>query len=166
MAKTVKTNAIRLLEHGRIAHELVAYSVDPNDLSATHLAQQLGLLPQEVFKTIVLQTPEGLPLVAVIPATGEVDLKKLAKANHSKRVQPLPLKALQATTGYIRGGCSPIGMKKLFPTYIDSSAKALPYIYVSAGMRGLQIKIAPQELQRCTQAEWADICTSTPLGNG
>ncbi len=153
-----KTNAARLLDRAGVAYELIPYEVDENDLSAGHVAQSLGENIDQVFKTIVLHGDKSGHFVCVIPGEKEIDLKLAAKVSGNKKCELLPLKELLPTTGYIRGGCSPIGMKKHFPTYIHESCQAFPYIYVSAGMRGLQIKIAPQDLARESGAEICCLC--------
>ena len=141
-----KTNAARLLDRAKIKYELVPYVVDENDLAATHIADQLGENIKQVFKTLVLHGDKSGYFVCVIPGDEEVDLKKAAKVSGNKKVELIPLKEVLTTTGYIRGGCSPIGMKKTFPTYFDESCEKFDYIYVSAGIRGLQLKINPKEL--------------------
>ncbi len=141
-----KTNAARLLDRAKITYELVPYVVDENDLAATHIADQLGENIKQVFKTLVLHGEKSGYFVCVIPGDEEVDLKKAAKVSGNKKVDLIPMKDLLPTTGYIRGGCSPIGMKKAFPTYFDESCVQFDYIYVSAGVRGLQLKINPSEL--------------------
>lgn len=154
-----KTNVCRILDLQHTDYELIAYEVDESDLSATHVAQSLGENVAQVFKTIVLTGDKVKFLVCVVPGYEEVDLKAAAKASGNKKCEPLPLKQLLPTTGYIRGGCSPIGMKKPFPTYIDQSAADFPYIYVSAGQRGLQIKLRPQDLLQACQGQYAHIAT-------
>ncbi|WP_369695291.1 Cys-tRNA(Pro) deacylase [Gracilinema caldarium] len=141
-----KTTVIRMLEQRRIPFSVLEYPVDEEDLSATHAAELLGLDADRVFKTIVLVGERTGYLVCVVPGTCEVDLKRAAKAVGDKAVRPLPLRDLEAVTGYIRGGCSPLGMKKAFPTFIDETALMFDTISVSAGRRGLQIMIAPQIL--------------------
>lgn len=141
-----KTNAARLLDRAKIKYELVPYVVDDNDLAATHIADQLGENIKQVFKTLVLHGDKSGYFVCVIPGDEEVDLKKAAKVSGNKKVDLIPMKELLPTTGYIRGGCSPIGMKKTFTTYFDESCEKFDYIYVSAGIRGLQLKINPKEL--------------------
>ncbi len=153
-----KTNVARLLDKAGVTYELIPYAVDENDLSAGHVAQSLGENIDQVFKTIVLHGDKSGHFVCVIPGEKEIDLKLAAKVSGNKKCELLPLKELLPTTGYIRGGCSPIGMKKHFPTYIHESCQAFPYIYVSAGMRGLQIKIAPQDLARESNAEICCLC--------
>ena len=141
-----KTNAARLLDAAGIAYELVPYVVDENNLAADHVAEQLGEDIEQVFKTLVLRGDRNGFFVCVIPGNFEVDLKVAAQISGNKNCEMLHVKELLPTTGYIRGGCSPIGMKKPFPTFIHESALLYDYIYVSAGIRGLQLKIAPQAL--------------------
>lgn len=157
--KKIKTNVARLLEKQGVTFELVPYEVDESDLGAEHVAEQLGESVEQVYKTIVLRGDKTGCLVGIVPANCEIDLKKMAKASGNKKCEPLPLKELLPTTGYIRGGCSPIGMKKHFPTYLHASAMNCQYIYVSAGVRGVQLKIAPSDLVAQTQAEVQDIIT-------
>lgn len=141
-----KTNAARLLDAAGIAYELVPYAVDENNLAADHVAEQLGEDIEQVFKTLVLRGDRNGFFVCVIPGNFEVDLKVAAQISGNKNCEMLHVKELLPTTGYIRGGCSPIGMKKPFPTFIHESALLYDYIYVSAGIRGLQLKIDPQAL--------------------
>lgn len=152
-----KTNAVRLLDQHKIAYELIPYEVDETDLAATHVASQLGEPIAQVFKTLVLRGDKSGCFVCVVPGDQEVDLKKAAAASGNKKCDLIPMKDLLPTTGYIRGGCSPIGMKKQFPTYIHSTSTQYPYIYISAGVRGLQIKISPTDLIALTQATTKDI---------
>lgn len=152
-----KTNAARLLDRAKIHYELVPYVVDENDLAAKHIADQLGEDLHQVFKTLVLHGDKTGHLVCVIPGCHEVDLKKTAKISGNKKVEMIPMKELLPTTGYIRGGCSPIGMKKAFPTFIHSTCLDFDYIYVSAGVRGLQLKINPADLVKFVRATVADI---------
>lgn len=151
--KITKTNAARLLDQQKIAYELVPYEVDENDLAATHVAQQLGEDIAQVFKTLILRGDKSGIFVCVIPGDCEVDLKKAAKVSANKSAEMLPLKELLPTTGYIRGGCSPIGMKKCFPTYFHESCLSFDFIYISAGVRGLQIKINPADVIRFVDAK-------------
>ena len=155
--KIQKTNVARLLDKAKVAYELIPYEVDENDLAAQHVADSLHEDIRQVFKTIVLHGDKSGFLVCVVPGDTEVDLKKAARVSGNKKVEPLPLKELLPTTGYIRGGCSPIGMKKYFPTYFHRTATDFPHIYVSAGQRGLQIRIAPQDLIRESRGEVADL---------
>lgn len=153
--KINKTNAARLLDQQKVAYELVPYTVDENDLSATHVAASLGEPIEQVFKTIVLHGDKTGYFVCVVPGEAEIDLKLAAKVSGNKSCALLPLKELLPLTGYIRGGCSPIGMKKRFPTFFHETCLAYPYIYVSAGMRGLQFKIAPEDLIKAASATTA-----------
>ena len=150
--KINKTNVARLLDKAKIAYQLVPYEVDENDLSATHVAEQLGEDIAQVFKTLILHGDKSGYFVCVIPGADEVDLKKAAKVSGNKKCEMIPVKELLPLTGYIRGGCSPIGMKKHFPTYIHRTASGFDKIYVSAGQRGLQIQIAPADLIKVAQA--------------
>lgn len=155
--KINKTNVARLLDKAKISYELVPYEVDENDLSATHVAAQLGEEIDVVFKTLVLHGDKSGYFVCMVPGAGEVDLKKAAKASGNKKCDLIPLKDLLPLTGYIRGGCSPIGMKKHFPTYFHETVTNHENVYVSAGQRGLQIKIAPNDLIKEAQATLADL---------
>lgn len=157
MAGINKTNAARLLDKAKIKYELVPYEVDENDLAATHIAEQLGEDIKQVFKTLVLKGDKTGHFVCVVPGDDEVDLKKAAKVSGNKKVDLIPMKELLPTTGYIRGGCSPVGMKKAFPTYFHNTCQDFDYIYVSAGVRGLQFKIDPELLIAYTRATVADI---------
>ena len=144
--KITKTNAARLLDKAGISYELILYEVDPENLAATHVAEQLGEDIERVFKTLVLRGDRNGIFVCVVPGDMEVDLKAAAKISGNKSAEMIAMKELLPTTGYIRGGCSPIGMKKHFPTYIHATAVDFDFIYVSAGVRGIQVKIAPQSL--------------------
>ena len=157
MAGINKTNAARLLDKAKIKYELVPYEVDENDLAATHIAEQLGEDIKQVFKTLVLKGDKTGHFVCVVPGDDEVDLKKAAKVSGNKKADLIPMKELLPTTGYIRGGCSPVGMKKAFPTYFHHTCQDFDYIYVSAGVRGLQFKINPEQLIAYTRATVADI---------
>ena len=157
--KINKTNVARLLDKAKIAYQLVPYEVDENDLSATHVAEQLGEDIAQVFKTLILHGDKSGYFVCVIPGADEVDLKKAANVSGNKKCEMIPVKELLPLTGYIRGGCSPIGMKKHFPTYIHETCTAFPYIYISAGIRGLQIKIAADDLIKETKAEICSLFT-------
>lgn len=151
--KINKTNAARLLDHAKISYELVPYQVDENDLSAIHVAESLGENIDQVFKTLVLKGDKTGFFVCIIPGDKEVNLKLAAKASGNKSCDMIHQKDLLPTTGYIRGACSPIGMKKLFPTYIHETCLDFDYIYVSAGQRGLQVKINPNDLIGMVGAE-------------
>lgn len=141
-----KTNAVRLLEAAGINFRTAEYEVDENDLSGVHVAKQLGQPPEQVFKTLVAKGERTGFCVFCIPVSEELDLKKAAKAAGDKRVEMIPMKDLLGVTGYIRGGCSPVGMKKKFPTFIDETAILFDEIAVSAGVRGGQIIIDPEKL--------------------
>ena len=157
MAGISKTNVARLVDKAKIKYELVPYVVDENDLAATHIAEQLDEDIKQVFKTLVLRGDKTGHFVCVIPGDEEVNLKKAAKVSGNKKADLIPMKELLPTTGYIRGGCSPVGMKKPFPTFFDSSCENFEYIYVSAGVRGLQLKIKPQELVEYVRASLASL---------
>lgn len=157
MAKIPKTNAARLLGAARIDFELIPYKFDENDLAATHVAEELGEDIERVFKTLVLHGDRTGYFVCVVPGDCEVDLKKAAKAAGDKKADLIHMKDLLATTGYIRGGCSPVGMKKAFPTFFHSSATDFDRIYVSAGVRGLQLAIAPTDIIAYTHATVTDL---------
>ena len=144
--KIDKTNAIRLLDKQRIEYSLIPYEVDENDLSAVHVAQQLNESVDQVFKTLVLKGDKSGYFVCIIPGAKELNLKTAAKVSGNKNCDMNPMKDLLNVTGYIRGACSPIGMKKQYPTYIDKTVEEQSLIYVSAGKRGLQIQIKPQDL--------------------
>lgn len=155
--KVAKTNAIREVEKQKIPMELREYPWSEDHLEARHVAEELGEDLHAIFKTIVVQGKETGPVVAVLPGDMELDLKKLAKASHNKKVELLHLKDLEKTTGYVRGGCSPIGMKKHFPTYIAQEAESMDAITISAGRRGLQMKLNPYDLQTLAKATFADL---------
>ena len=161
--KTDKTNAARLLDKAGISYKLIPYEFDENDLAAQHVADSLGQDIARVFKTLVLHGDRSGHIVCVVPGDGEVDLKALAKVSGNKKVEMIAMKDLLGVTGYIRGGCSPIGMKKRFPTYFHSSALLFDTIYVSAGVRGLQIEISPAELIGFVGAEVADVAVFNNL---
>ena len=152
-----KTNAARLLDKAGVIYETVPYEVDENDLAATHVAKQLHEDIAQVFKTLVLRGDRNGLFVCVVPGNAEVDLKKAAHVSGNKHVSMLPMKELLPATGYIRGGCSPIGMKKPLPTYIHESCTHHPHIYVSAGRRGLQLKLSPTDLATFVGATLADL---------
>mgnify|MGYP004507811121 FL=1 len=157
MSKIQKTNAARLLDKAGVDYTTVAYEVDENDLAAGHVAAQLGEDIRQVFKTLVLRGDRTGIFVCVIPGDCELDLKRAAKISGNKNAEMLAVKELLPTVGYIRGGCSPIGMKKRFPTFFHSSALDFDFIYVSAGVRGLQLKIAPEALIGFVGAQTGDL---------
>ena len=157
--KIEKTNAARLLDKARIPYKLIPYEFDENDLAAQHVADSLGQDIARVFKTLVLHGDRTGHIVCVVPGNAEVDLKALAKSSGNKKVEMIAMKDLLGVTGYIRGGCSPIGMKKRFPTFFHTSALDFDTIYVSAGVRGLQLEINPSELIRFVSASTADVAS-------
>ena len=157
--KIQKTNAARLLDRAKINYRLVPYEVDENNLAADHVAESLGEDIRCVFKTLVLKGERTGHFVCVVPGNCEVDLKKAARAAGDKKADLIPMKELLPLTGYIRGGCSPICMKKAFPTFFHSTAVDFPVIYVSAGVRGLQFEIAPSDLIGYVRAEVTDLVT-------
>ena len=154
--KKKKTNALRILEQHHIFYEIQEYEYDENHLSGEHIVHQVDLDAQNIYKTLVLKGTKDY-LVCCIPVNKEIDLKKLAKATNHKSVEMLHQKDLLPLTGYIRGGCSPIGMKKKYTTYIDETAILFDKIAVSAGIRGQQILISPEALIAFVQAIQADI---------
>ena len=155
--KINKTNAMRRLDAAKIAYTVCAYEVDENDLSGIHIADEIGLPYEMVFKTIVTKGDKTGPVVFCIPCHREIDLKRAAAVTGNKRIEPIHVKDLLGLTGYIRGGCSPVGMKKKFPTYFDASAGALSELTVSAGVRGMQLLVKTEEILRVTEATLADV---------
>ncbi len=155
--KINKTNAARLLDKAKIAYELIPYEVDENDLSAIHVAANLGENIEQVFKTLVLHGDKSGYFVCVIPGEHEVDLKLAAKASGNKKCDLIPVKELLPLTGYMRGGCSPIGMKKKFPTYIEEMAQLYDTIMVSAGQRGVQVTLSPKDLRSYVQGQFVSL---------
>ncbi len=154
-----KTNAARILDRLKIKYELVEYTVDPDNLAADHVAEELGEPIEQVFKTLVLRGDKTGIIVCVVAGNREVDLKKAAKVSGNKKVEMIAMKELLPLTGYIRGGCTSIGMKKHYPTFISEDAQNFPFIYVSAGKRGLQLKLSPLDLAKAADASFADIVT-------
>jgi Cys-tRNA(Pro)/Cys-tRNA(Cys) deacylase len=152
-----KTNAMRLLESAQIEYQALEYEVDENDLSGMHIAHQLSMDPDMMFKTIVARGEKQGILVFCIPVSCEIDLKKAAQAAGDKRVELLPVKELLGITGYIRGGCSPVGMKKKFPTFIDETCLIFDQITVSAGVRGCQLLLDPEKLVAFLDAKPCDL---------
>lgn len=151
-----KTNAMRILESLGIEYEVLSYEWDEEHLDAVHASQTAGLLPQQVFKTIVMQDNTKDVYVFCLPADFSVSLKKARVLTGSKELDLIKLNQLQDLTGYIRGGCSPLGMKKHYPTFIEELAQLEEYVFVSAGQRGLQLKIRPEDLIRAANATFAD----------
>ena len=153
----VTTNAMRLLTQAGIPFTPLSYAYDESDLSGVHAAQALGLDPDEVFKTLVLRGERTGLFVCCIPVAAALDLKKAAKLRGDKGAQMLHMRELLPATGYIRGGCSPLAAKKAYPVLIDQSAAAHERIYVSAGLRGVQIQLGPNDLLRATQGAYAPL---------
>lgn len=152
-----KTNAIRILESYKIKFQTITYEVSEDDLSGEAVAKKVGVNPETVFKTLVCVGDKTGQIVFCIPVTTELNLKKAAFTSGNKKVEMIKQKELLPLTGYIRGGCSPVGMKKLFPTYIDETAQLFEQIYVSAGVRGTQIKIIPDDLLNIINGSYADL---------
>ncbi|MEA4921364.1 MAG: Cys-tRNA(Pro) deacylase [Clostridiaceae bacterium] len=152
-----KTNVMRMLERQKAEFDILTYTIDENDLSGEHAALELGLDPKMVYKTLVLHGDKTGYIVACIPVCATLDLKALAKCSENKNVEMIHVKDLFDITGYVRGGCSPIGMKKLFPTYIDQSIVSFDKIAFSAGQRGMQIKTAPANLIKTVAAQLCSI---------
>ncbi len=158
MSKAVKTNVLRRLDAAHIPYETREYAVDGEHLGGVLVAEKTGLDPRMVYKTLVLTGDKGAHLVCVVPVEKEIDLKAAARASGHKSVSMLPLRELLPLTGYVRGGCSPIGMKKAFPTYVDSSAEGLERVSVSAGVRGCQVILAVSDLLAVSGASLAPLC--------
>ena len=152
-----KTNAARLLDNHRITYEMVEYTVHEDDLSAVNVAAQLGQNVEQVFKTLVMRGNTTGVLVAVVPGDAEVNLKKVAKISGNKNTEMVHMKELLALTGYIRGACSPLAMKKRYLIFIHKTCTDFDFIFVSAGIRGMQLKLAPGDLIACTGAVVADL---------
>ena len=155
--KVQKTNAMRLLDSAGIYYSMASYDYDESDLSGVHAAQELGVSEDIVFKTLVTRGDGNAFFVFVIPVAESLDLKKAAKASGNKSIEMIHVKEILDITGYIRGGCSPIGMKKSYPTYIDETAVLFDEIYFSAGKRGVQIILNPETLAEVSNAEFADL---------
>lgn len=161
MAKKIaKTNAARMLEKGNIHYELLHYNVEDGKVDGVSVAAKIGFPAGLVYKTLVAVGSSKLAYVFVIPVAEELDLKKAAKAAGEKKIEMVPVKEILALTGYVRGGCSPVGMKKPFPTFISAEAQQVPEIIVSAGKIGMQLKLAPAELRIATNGQFADLTTS------
>jgi Cys-tRNA(Pro)/Cys-tRNA(Cys) deacylase len=152
-----KTNAVRILEAHNIPHKTVSYDFSEEEIDAISVARKIGADPDCVFKTLVARGDRTGVIVFIIPGPSELNLKKASTASGNKSVEMIRLVELLPLTGYIRGGCSPIGMKKPYPTFIDETAQLFDFIHVSAGMRGMQIDIAPELLRQCIDAEYADL---------
>ncbi|MFD1179096.1 Cys-tRNA(Pro) deacylase [Paenibacillus puldeungensis] len=155
----VKTNAMRLLDKSKTPYGILTYDSEDGQIHGTAVAEKIGKAPEQVFKTLVAHHGNSI-FVFVIPVAEELDLKKAARAADVKKIEMLPLKDLTKHTGYIRGGCSPVGMKKLYPTFIDSSAEVLDKIIVSAGKIGLQMELSPQLLAEQVNGSFAQLIRS------
>lgn len=147
-----KTNAARILDRAHVKYEIIDYDVDPEELGALRVAEKTGQSIAHIYKTLVLQGDKTGILVACIPGASHLDLKAMAKISHNKKCAMVPMKKIQELTGYIRGGCSPLGMKKDYPIYLDQESTNLEYIYISAGMRGKQIVMNPLDLANIVKA--------------
>ena len=152
-----KTNAARILDDMNITYRIMEYEVDENNLDAVHVANSVGMPAEQVFKTLVIRGDKTGVLFAVIPGNGELDLKALAKVSGNKRTELVPLKEVLPLTGYIRGGCTAIGMKKKFPTYIDESAANLERFTVSGGVKGAQLLVSPADIIKYTNAKLCSV---------
>ncbi len=160
MKHNKKTNAARILDEMKISYQLVEYAVDEEHLDAVHVAESVGMPAAQVFKTLVVRGDKNGVMFAVIPGNGELDLKALARVSGNKRAELVPLKEVLPLTGYIRGGCSPLGAKKAYPVFMDSSSEQWEHIAISAGQRGMQIIAAPSDLQKATKATVAQLIYS------
>lgn len=159
--KVQKTNAMRELERGGISYELQSYDADNEDLSTgvgVRISEMLGEDPESAFKTLVTVTPSGGHVVCCVPVAEELDLKKAAAAAGEKSLSMMHMRDLEPTTGYVRGGCTPVGMKKQFPTLIDETAQLFDLIGISGGRRGISLRLNPEELADFIGAQFADIC--------
>jgi Cys-tRNA(Pro)/Cys-tRNA(Cys) deacylase len=152
-----KTNAARILDRQGIKYEIVTYEVDEADLSATSVAEKIVQSIDLIFKTLILRGDKTGIFICIIPGGEELDLKKAARSSGNRNAAMVPVKEIQEITGYIRGGCSPIGMKKKYPTYIDESCTLYDFIYISAGVRGMQFRIAPNNLILITSCIAVDL---------
>jgi len=152
-----KTNAIRILEKENISHSIHTYDVDESDLSGITVANKIGAEPERVFKTLVTRGDNSTINIFCIPVTEELNLKKAAVVSGNKKVEMIKEKELLPLTGYVKGGCSPIGMKKKYPTYIDETAQLFDEIYISAGVRGMQVRLKPEDFKNLTSAVLSDL---------
>ncbi|RKQ30513.1 Cys-tRNA(Pro) deacylase [Oceanobacillus halophilus] len=158
-SKKIKTNAIRLLDKEKIRYNIHEYEWNEDHLDAKSAAANVGKPLNKIFKTLVSVGDKTGVIVSCIPSSSELNLKALAKVSGNKKVEMLPMKELEKTTGYIRGGCSPLGMKKQYKTYLSSKAETMESIVVSAGKRGLQVELDPADLKQITDAAFAEIIT-------
>lgn len=158
--RTSKTNAVRILDKEKIAYEIMEYDVNDGQIDGVSVAEKTGQSTEMVYKTLVTKAGERELYVFLLPVALELDLKKAAKAAGVKKLDMLPLKDLTVETGYIRGGCSAVGMKRKYPTIIDATAKDLDYMIVSAGRPGAQMKLKPNDLAKVTEAKFVDLVKS------
>lgn len=149
----VKTNAMRILDAKKVSYEMLTYENNDGKIDGVSVAEKIAKDPKEVYKTLVAQGASKNIFVYIVPVAEELDLKKAAKAAGEKNIEMLPVKDIQKWTGYIRGGCSPIGMKKEYKTFIDESSKVLDSIVVSGGKIGIQIVLDPVQLKEVTKAD-------------
>jgi Cys-tRNA(Pro)/Cys-tRNA(Cys) deacylase len=152
-----KTNAIRILELAKIPHSFAPYEYTDDEIDAVSVAKKININPELVYKTLVTTGDKSGIFVFIIPGNSELNLKKAALASGNKKIEMLPTKDLLKYTGYIRGGCSPIGMKKKYPSFIEETAQLNPEIYISAGVRGMQIKISPIDLRNVIEGKFSDL---------
>ncbi len=155
--KNTKTNAMRMLENEKIDYSIITYNADDGKIDGISVAEKIGRDTKEVYKTLITQGSSKQYFVFVIPVAEELDLKKAARAVGDKKIEMIPVKDIMKVSGYIRGGCSPIGMKKLFPTFIDSSAKSLEKIIVSGGKIGIQIELTVANLLKMVHGTFGDV---------
>jgi len=153
----MKTNAIRILESNKIPHSIIEYEFKEDEIDAVSVAEKINFDPERVFKTLVTRSDTNGISVFVIPGCYELNLKKAASVSGNKSVEMIKVKEIQTLTGYIRGGCSPIGMKKQYPAFIDESAQLFESISISAGLRGIQVIISPNDLCRLIDGKYADL---------
>lgn len=156
MAK-IKTNAMRILDTQKVPYEILTYDANDGKIDGIAVAGKIGKDPEQVYKTLVAVAANKHVFVFIIPVEAELDLKKAAKAAGEKKIEMLPVKDIQKVTGYIRGGCSPVGMKKSYPTYLEERARGKQTIIVSAGKIGFQVELTPSELLAATDGEYADL---------
>ncbi|NRB50199.1 MAG: Cys-tRNA(Pro) deacylase [Saprospiraceae bacterium] len=157
-----KTNALRLLDQMGMNYDLLSYDYDPEHQSLQKVANENELDPGQIFKTLVCKGDKTGPIVAVLPANKHLNLKRLAQNSGNKKAAMVPMKDLLNLTGYIRGGCSPLGMKKKFPTYIAVEAQEVSKMFVNAGKRGFLFGIEPDQLLLASEAAWADVAEEMP----
>lgn len=153
----MKTNAVRILESKNIPHTTIEYEFNEEEIDAVSVAHKINVEPETVFKTLAARNEKNELLIFIIPGNFELNLKKAASASGSKKIEMIKVKELLPLTGYIRGGCSPIGMKKLYPTFIDETAQLCEKVFVSAGIRGMQINISPFDLASIIGAQFSDL---------